>query len=56
MGVFASGALLGTIVNPLGKNLSKNSKNFNNTSSKYINFKDLFSIFFVDTYSFNIYY
>lgn len=50
MGIFVSGALLGSIVNPLGRSLSKNkverSKNFG--SGKYVNFRDLFSVFFVD--------
>ena len=43
MGVFVSGSLLGTIVNPLGKNLSnKKIGVVKNENSKYLNFKNLF--------------
>ena len=53
MGVFVSGSLLGTIVNPLGKNLSnKKIGVVKNENSKYLNFKNLFSIFFLDNNSF----
>jgi hypothetical protein len=53
MGVYASGALLGSVVNPLGKRLSKNKVNTLKTfGNKYITFKDLFSIFFIDNNSF----
>jgi len=51
MGIFVSGALLGSIVNPLGKSLSKNKVDRNSKFfglGKYVNFRDLFSIFFVD--------
>jgi hypothetical protein len=48
MGIFVSGALLGSIVNPLGRSLSKNKIESNRFfPGKYINFKDLFSIFFI---------
>jgi F0F1-type ATP synthase alpha subunit len=48
MGIFVSGALLGSIVNPLGRSLSKSKvDNYRFLAGKYINFKDLFSIFFV---------
>jgi hypothetical protein len=52
MGVYASGALLGSIVNPLGKRLSKSKNTFNRFYGKYMQFKDLFSIFFLDSSSF----
>jgi proton translocating ATP synthase F1 alpha subunit len=54
MGVIATGALLGTVINPLGKSLSKIKKedNFSRGVDKYINFKDLYSIFSIDTKSF----
>lgn len=60
MGVFVSGALLGTVINPLGKNLSKNKVLRNNNQfsyypSKYIQFKDVFSIYFIDFCSFQTY-
>jgi len=51
MGIFVSGALLGSIVNPLGRSLSKNKVERHHKffgPGKYINFRDLFSIFFVD--------
>jgi hypothetical protein len=48
MGIFVSGALLGSIVNPLGRSLSKSKvDNYRFLAGKYINFKDLFSIFFI---------
>ena len=60
MGVYASGALLGTVINPLGKNLSNNkplndNNPFNFYPGKYIQFKDIFSIYFIDFYSFQTY-
>lgn len=54
MGIYVSGVLLGSIVNPLGKNLSKNINDikalskYASMSKKYINFRDVFSIFFID--------
>jgi hypothetical protein len=51
MGIFVSGALLGSVVNPLGKSLSKNKVEHSGKfygAGKYINFRDLFSIFFID--------
>jgi len=51
MGIFVSGSLLGSIVNPLGRSLS-NSKVESNDKffgfGKYINFRDIYSIFFID--------
>ena len=60
MGVYASGALLGTVINPLGKNLSNNkplnnNNHFNFYPGKYIQFKDVFSIYFIDFCSFQTY-
>lgn len=60
MGVYASGALLGTVIDPLGKNLSNNKpvinyNQFNFFHGKYIQFKDVFSIYFIDFYSFQTY-
>ena len=52
MGVHASGALLGAVVNPLGQSLSSKKFVMKNQSGKYINFKDLFSIFFLDNIAF----
>jgi hypothetical protein len=49
MGIYVSGALLGSIVSPLGRSLSTNKIIKDNLGlGKYINFRDLFSIFFVD--------
>jgi len=53
MGISVSGALLGSVVNPLGQNLS-NKKIINNKKKggKYRMFKNLFSIFFLAPRSF----
>jgi len=53
MGISVSGALLGSVVNPLGQNLS-NKKIINNKKKggKYRMFKNLFSIFFLDPRTF----
>lgn len=49
MGIYVSGALLGSIVSPLGRSLSTNKIVKDNLGlGKYINFRDLFSIFFID--------
>lgn len=55
MGVYVSRALLGTIINPLGRSLSnKKESNISFLSTtyyakgKYVNFKDAFSIFYLD--------
>jgi hypothetical protein len=49
MGIYVSGALLGSIVSPLGRSLSTNKIIKDNLGlGKYINFRDLFSIFFID--------
>lgn len=60
MGVFVSGSVLGTVINPLGKNLSNNKINFRHNKfsfypGKYIQFRDVFSIYFIDFYSFQTY-
>lgn len=52
MGVSVNGSLLGTIINPLGKNLSKKKSIILNKNNKYLNFKKFFSIFLLDHYSF----
>jgi len=58
MGVYVSSALLGSIVSPLGrrltkkKNTSDNDHNSKYLSGKYVEFKDLFSIFYLDPSSF----
>jgi F0F1-type ATP synthase beta subunit len=56
MGIFVSSSLLGTVVNPLGRYLSK--KRYTTTDhtkfpkGKYMEFKDLFAIFYLDPVSF----
>ena len=51
MGIFVSGSLLGSVVNPLGRSLTANKVESNDKFfgfGKYINFRDIFSIFFID--------